>query len=109
MAPIYLRDPEEIQAQLQQALRAASLWQDTTNHLHLALFALRCALKACPSEDARTTLEQQAHALQEQHQQAQYTAAACQEAVQELSRQLARIADAHLSADAHRFDIEEAA
>lgn len=109
MAPIYLRDPEEIQAQLQQALRAASHWQDTASHIYLGLFALRCAFNACPSEDARAALEKQAHQLQEQHQQAQYTAAACQEAAQELSRQLARLADAHLAPDAHRFDHEEAA
>lgn len=108
MAPIYLHDPEEIQAQLQQALRSASSWQDTASHLHLALFALRCAFNACPSEEGRNAIQQQAHQLQEQHQQAQYTAAACQEACQELARQLARLADDHLS-NAQRSDLEEAA
>jgi hypothetical protein len=109
MAPIYHHDPEAIQEQLAGALRAADAWKRTTGGLWLALQGLRSAQENCPSDEGAEVLKCFGQQLQEQYQQARHTAEACQEAVQDLSRQLARIADKHLALDPCDSDLEEAA
>lgn len=108
MAFIYPHDPESVQEQLRGALRALDAWQRTTSGLQLALFGLRSALDACPSDEVRAALQAHSLPLQEQHQQALFTARACAEAVQELTRKLAPVADANLDGSWRR-DLEEAA